>query len=197
MNPYVRGGSFNDPLTIRYRVTQEGDFINDAGSGGPWLNTIKTVEVTRAAGTEDISIPITDDDISEADGKITVEVLPGSGYLIEESRNPAFAIVRDDDPTSVSFGGTNLAVVEGSDDTYTAVLHVVPAPHQDITVRLGIQEPLRGRWARPLAATTRAPASTCRSRPVRAARPSRSARPPPAASASWTTRTLNITSISI
>ena len=140
--PNIRGGSFPNPLTIRYRVTQEGDFV----VASEIRTTTTTVNPT--VNVVDIHIPISDDDTNEADGKITFEILPGSSYIIEEAFNPASVLVKDDDTPQVSFGGTTLAVVEGSTDSYEAVLYARPAPYQDITVRLrGTQEPHQGRWS--------------------------------------------------
>ncbi len=139
--PNIRGGSFPNPLTIRYRVTQEGDFV----VASEIRTTTTTVNPT--VNVVDIHIPISDDDTNEADGKITFEILPGSSYIIEEAFNPASVLVKDDDTPQVSFGGTTLAVVEGSTDSYEAVLYARPAPYQDITVRLRTQEPHQGRWS--------------------------------------------------
>ncbi len=139
--PNIRGGSFPNPLTIRYRVTQEGDFV----VASEIRTTTTTVNPT--VNSVDIDIPISDDDTNEADGKITFEILPGSSYIIEEAFNPVSVLVKDDDTPQVSFGGTTLAVVEGSTDSYEAVLYARPAPYQDITVRLWIQEPHQGRWS--------------------------------------------------
>ena len=50
-------------------------------------------------------------------------------------------------PPVVSFGGINLAVVEGSDDTFRAVLNVDPAPTEDITVRVETEQASQGRWS--------------------------------------------------
>ena len=139
--PNIRGGSFPNPLTIRYRVTQEGDFVVASE-----IRTTTTT-VTPTVNVVDIHIPISDDDTNEADGKITFEILPGSSYIIEEAFNPASVLVKDDDTPQVSFGGTTLAVVEGATDSYEAVLYARPAPYQDITVRLRTQEPHQGRWS--------------------------------------------------
>ncbi|MDE0497509.1 MAG: hypothetical protein OXH86_09160 [Acidimicrobiaceae bacterium] len=136
---YRAGGTFNDPLTVRYRVTQEGSFVDASQTGE------KSVTVTLAQRWTDISIPITDDGINEADGKIKVELLPDAAYQRERGR-VATVVVRDDDVPVVSFGGNTLAVGEGSSDSFEAVLNVDPAPYRDITVRVETEAPLAGRW---------------------------------------------------
>ncbi|MDE0117337.1 MAG: hypothetical protein OXT07_12030 [bacterium] len=139
--PYMNGGSFPDPLTINYRVSQEGDFVASSHLGD------KTAMVSPGSNTKNISIPITVDDVSEANGKIKVELLPGSDYRTSGIRKQATVLVRDDDASAVSFGAPGLAVVEGSADTFHAVLNVDPPPYQDITVRVETEEALSGRWS--------------------------------------------------
>ncbi|MCY3597484.1 MAG: hypothetical protein OXG71_08640, partial [Rhodospirillales bacterium] len=146
-NPYVHGGSFPDPLTIRYRITQEGSYVSGNDSQGTaWLANVRTTTVSPTNNVADIYVPITDDNANEADGSITFEILWGPNYIIEQSRNPTTVFVKDDDTPQVSWGGNTLAVVEGSTEGQ-AVLRVEPRPHQDITVRLSTQEPDQGRWS--------------------------------------------------
>ena len=144
------GGSVALPTNINYRVTQEGSFITEEASS---IELRDPEHVSNGYISRELCVPIIDDDVSEADGKILVEILPATIYgrqyvpdRREEARK-AYAIVRDDDLPTVSFGGTTLAVVEGSADAYTVVLYARPAPYQDITVRLRTQEPHQGRWS--------------------------------------------------
>jgi len=48
---------------------------------------------------------------------------------------------------AVSFGGVDLSVVEGSDDTFRAVLNLNPAPTADITLRVETEQSSPGRWS--------------------------------------------------
>ncbi len=144
------GGSVALPTNINYRVTQEGSFITEETSS---IELRDPEHVSNGYISRELCVPIIDDDVSEADGKILVEILPATIYgrqyvpdRREEARK-AYAIVRDDDLPTVSFGGTTLGVVEGSADAYTVVLNVDPPSYRDFTARLWIQEPHQGRWS--------------------------------------------------
>ncbi len=144
------GGSVALPTNINYRVTQEGSFITEEASS---IELRDPEHVSNGYISRELCVPIIDDDVSEADGKILVEILPATIYgrqyvpdRREEARK-AYAIVRDDDLPTVSFGGTTLAVVEGSADAYTVVLNVDPPSYRDFTARLWVQEPHQGRWS--------------------------------------------------
>ena len=84
IEPPAAGG-----LTVKYRVSQSGDFVAAAGLGDKELETTSPIVF--------ISLPTVNDDTDEADGSVTVTLLTSTDYNIVSGRSSATISVADDD----------------------------------------------------------------------------------------------------
>ncbi len=151
VRPFQSSGKVRYPLTVHYKLTQTGDFITQT-EGHVVINVTSDLEtgcppLCSNRKTATVAVPTTDDRVSEDDGTVTIEVFPGEGYHVEAGFNRATARVRDNDTPKLRFGADNLSVPEGpTDPDPMPVLHVDPAPHKPITVRLTTSDQGGGQW---------------------------------------------------
>ena len=98
------------PLTMRMRLTETGDVLSPGE-----LPPDGEFDVTIPGTTRHIVIDTVDDDVSEVDGTLTLEILPlalSSGHVIRTGS--ATATVRDNDvPPTVSIAAVEASVTEG------------------------------------------------------------------------------------
>ncbi len=121
-------------LTITVAVAEEAgqgqDFVDAGNEGAGRSVTIDT------SGTVEYTVAITDDDVDESNGAITVTIEAGSDYTVGDP-GTATVVVNDDDVAGVtvtqSEGNTEVAE-SGGTDSYTVVLTSEPAADVEITV---------------------------------------------------------------
>ena len=77
-------------IDVTVEVTQSGDYVT-TGS--------KTVTITTS-GTATLSVPTTDDAVTEADGSVTATISTGTGYSVSANNGTATTNVADDDAAS-------------------------------------------------------------------------------------------------
>ena len=77
-------------IDVTVEVTQSGDYVT-TGS--------QTVTITTS-GTATLSIPTTDDAVTEPDGSVTATISTGTGYSVSASNGAATTNVADDDAAS-------------------------------------------------------------------------------------------------
>lgn len=76
-------------LTVKYRVSQSGDFVADDDLGE------KTLTLSGRIAT--VTVPTVDDDADENDGSVTVTILDGAGYVVSANEPSKTRSVEDDD----------------------------------------------------------------------------------------------------
>ena len=134
----AKGANASYPLTINYKATNtKGNYITER----------ETTTGLSAEGVVNLNYTIDDDNVHEAPGSITIELMPGDGYFISQGEGKASMEIRDDDAPRVRFGGTDLSVVEGSSEEYWAVLYMDPVPYKRTTVRVATEHAPAGRWS--------------------------------------------------
>ena len=77
-------------IDVTVEVTQSGDYVT-TGS--------KTVTITTS-GTATLSVPTTDDAVTEVDGSVTATISTGTGYSVSANNGAATTNVADDDGAS-------------------------------------------------------------------------------------------------
>ena len=122
----TRDGLTDETLTVNLSVAEtDGDFVEADKE-----STTQTVEFGAGKATTSYS-PITNDEVDEVHGNVTVTVEPGTDYEVAPDGASASALVRDDDGALVSFAITPaaLSVSEGQTRNLTIVSQTV----QDMT----------------------------------------------------------------
>ncbi len=122
-------------LTVTVAVAEEAgqDFV-DAGTEG----TGRSVTI-GTSGTAEYTVAITDDDVDESNGTITVTIEAGSDYTVGDP-GTATVVVNDDDVAGVTVTqseGDTEVTESGGIDSYTVVLTSEPAANVEITVTSG------------------------------------------------------------
>ena len=112
-------------VTVRYTVTQNGQFVTSGQ-----LGSNKTRTLSGAGAT--ISIPTQNDSADEADGSVTVTLTAGSGYTVGTPAT-ATVTVRDDDVPTAQFAAAASTAAESA-GTRNVAVRLVPAPAQSTTV---------------------------------------------------------------
>ena len=77
-------------IDVTVEVTQSGDYVT-TGS--------KTVTITTS-GTATLSVPTTDDAVTEADGSVTATISTGTGYSVSANNGAATTSIADNDGAS-------------------------------------------------------------------------------------------------
>ncbi|MCY3562576.1 MAG: hypothetical protein OXH26_01440 [bacterium] len=121
-----------DPITVGGLITDEGSYYD--GTAGIVNNLVmipaNTASVTFTLGT-------TNDSIDEADDKLGVRLLNGTGYVVGDP-DLAEVTINDDDSTSVTlaWSGDPTAVSEGSSQTLLLSLGRQPDTGETLTATL-------------------------------------------------------------
>ena len=115
----TRAGLTEEALTVDLSVSDTGAFTAGAAT-----------TVTFGAGMDTTPYtPITDDDLDEAHGTVTVTVDSGSGYAVDPDAASASVDVRDDDATptllTISLEPSSLTVSEGAAARFEVVAATV------------------------------------------------------------------------
>ena len=91
------------------------------------------VEFAANATTATLTIPVSDDNVVEADGRVTIRILTTDEYELDNGFDSVSVLVRDNDiPTLTIAGGS--AVTEGANATFTVTMS--PAPSSPFRVRV-------------------------------------------------------------
>ena len=125
----TRAGDLSGAQTVSVSVAQEGSVLESSVTG------VREVAFADGAAALTLSVATVDDEVDEADGAVTVTVEEGSGYQAGAVRQATVA-VRDDDEAGVQVAPTELAMPEGSSDTYEVVLR--SQPEGEVTVTPGV-----------------------------------------------------------
>ena len=127
--------TLNDaPRTTDTMITVTVGDASDPATEGADYATVGTVTVTITAGqksgTETFSLDPTDDDVDEADERLSVK---GSTTATGLSVSSTTVTIEDDDTRGVTVAPTSLPVAEGRDATYTVVLDSAPTGAVTVT----------------------------------------------------------------
>ncbi len=132
--------------TLDVQITQQGDFLT-SHRDGLTVPSDGLIEVTFPAGilSTYILLKTRDDTVDEADGTVTLTVLPrpsDSLYPILVQGTNTMAVLDDDGPPTVTITADAASVTEGSDVTVTVSRTNAPGEHTRRTfVRLLITDP--------------------------------------------------------
>ena len=132
--------------TLDVQITQQGDFLT-SHRDGLTVPSDGLIEVTFPAGilSTYILLKTNDDTVDEADGTVTLTVLPrpsDSLYPILVQGTNTMAVLDDDGPPTVTVTADAASVTEGSDVTVTVSRTNAPGEHTRRTfVRLLITDP--------------------------------------------------------
>ena len=105
------GGGGEGQMYVTLGVTQEGDYLA-AGAAGE-----HTVEVRGFDYSPQLCVDLHDDDVSEANGAVVVEVLStseGDGVVADPERNTARVTVRDNELPVVTMAPAANVIAEGT-----------------------------------------------------------------------------------
>ena len=127
---------------VRINVEQTGDYLIASDLG------IRTVTIPIGQTTASIQLASLDDRLDEADGTVTVTILPGaasgatedtyqfetrySDLAMRYSHKRSVAVL-DDDHRGVTVSRTRLGIDEGGSGTYTIVLDLQPTGNVTVT----------------------------------------------------------------
>ena len=106
-------------MDITVAVTQEGDYLaaGEAGQRTVTLDGYKTLNDTLSDRSEvELCLDLVDDDVSEANGAVVVEVLStseGDGVVVDSERNTARVTVRDNELPVLTMAAQANEIVEG------------------------------------------------------------------------------------
>ncbi|WP_419924054.1 S8 family serine peptidase [Candidatus Poriferisocius sp.] len=119
------------PLTVKVKVAQSGEFATRTG-----LKTLTMAPSVHGFRSVSFSVPTVDDDISEADGSVSAQVLAGSGYTLSATASTATVTVADNDiipVVSITGGG---GVTEGGNASYTLTANPPPTSNLPVQVKI-------------------------------------------------------------
>ena len=128
------------------QITQQGDFLT-SHRDGLTVPSDGLIQITFPAGilSTYILLKTNDDTVNEADGTVTITVLPrpsDSLYPIPVQGTRTMALLDDDGPPTVTITADAASVTEGSDATVTVSRTNAPGEHTRRTfVRLLITDP--------------------------------------------------------
>ena len=124
--------SFAD-LSINYTVTQTGSFVEIPDSFEPVVLNADQSDVP-------ISIQTIDDALFETDGEVTLQLMPGSGYTIDENDHSISVTILDNDKVTLAIDfadDENRVISEGTSDTLQYQITATPAvPEPGIMVNV-------------------------------------------------------------
>ena len=124
--------STHPALTVRYTVTQAGDYFAST-SLGPG----KTVILAEDAGTATFSIAADDDMNDEVDGAVTVTLTAHSSYSISGTQGAASLDVSDNDGTVATISSQSGNIPEtGGQKIVSVTLSRAPVSGETVTVPL-------------------------------------------------------------
>ena len=116
-----------EDLSINYAISQTGSFVEIPTRIEPLTLVANQAEIA-------FNVPTIDDEILEADGEVTIQLMPGSGYVVDETNYAkSFTILDNDQVTlSIDFADAESQVIqEGTTDTLqykVTATPEVPAP---------------------------------------------------------------------
>ena len=115
--------------------------VNLAASGADGLVGTPPTSTVIAAGETSVTVSVAtiDDEVDEANGDLTVEVVAGAGYTVGNPSSAVVTINDDDDTTpepapTVTIEAGDSPVTEGTPATFT--VRATPAPTAALTVNL-------------------------------------------------------------
>ena len=126
--------SVSSAITVKYTVSQNGDFVASGNLGA-------NKSVPLSGGSVTISVPTVGDSADEENGSVTVTLSDSSGYTLGSSKS-ASVTVNDDDAAPVSIpeisitGGS--AVTEGANASFTVTAN--PAPSSTLSVAVAVTQ---------------------------------------------------------
>ncbi|WP_419837801.1 S8 family serine peptidase [Candidatus Poriferisodalis sp.] len=119
------------PLTVKVKVAQSGEFATRTG-----LKTLTMAPSVHGFRSVSFSVPTVNDDISEADGSVSAQVLAGSGYTLSATASTATVTVADNDivPVVSITGGSD--VTEGGSASFTVTASPPPTSNLSVQVKV-------------------------------------------------------------
>ena len=135
------------PQTLDVEISQQGDFLAASHPDGLTIPSDGRMQVSFPAGTLTTAIILNtkNDTVGEADGLVTLTVLPrpnDSLYPVLVVPTKTMTIRDDDAPPTVTVAADVASVTEGSDVTFTVTRTNAPGEHTRwMLVRLEIDDP--------------------------------------------------------
>ena len=107
---------------IGFQVSQTGDFL---------ASTTITPQTMTTGNTElQVDVAITNDDVKEVDGSVTLQLVAGNNYVLHETNSSATVNIADDDTPTITFDTDKAVYVQGEPITFR--YFVTPRPVRNI-----------------------------------------------------------------
>ncbi|MGI9251914.1 MAG: Ig-like domain-containing protein, partial [Pseudohongiellaceae bacterium] len=108
----------DDPLAIEVLISQVGDYISDTDAMRRQLN------IASSATTVTFNIAIVNDNLDEADGRVTATIQMGTGYSVSTTSSAATVTVADDDLPVISIAAADSSVTEAEFAVFVVATNV-------------------------------------------------------------------------
>ena len=135
---YIWTSSGSTNAMVNYSVTQVGDFLTDSTV----TSSNQTKQVTGSV--EDLEFAITDDNIDEPDGSITVTLLAGPGYILSQTQSHpksiTIAITDNDAPPVINLEAPASPVVAGNNARFTLTTSMNSKWSEAFDVQIAVTE---------------------------------------------------------
>ena len=115
---------------IGFEVSQTGNFLAST--------TIESQTMETGDSELQVEVAITNDEIKESDGSVTLQLVAGNNYVLHETNSSATVNVADDDTPTISFDTDKAVYVQGEPITFR--YFVTPRPVRNITFYVRFKE---------------------------------------------------------
>ena len=135
---YIWTSSGSTNAMVNYSVTQVGDFLTDSTI----TSSNQTKQVTGSV--EELEFAITDDNIDEPDGSITVTLLAGTGYILSQTQSHpksiTITITDNDAPPVINLEAPASPVVAGNNARFTLTTSMNSKWSEAFDVQIAVTE---------------------------------------------------------
>ena len=135
---YIWTSSGSTNAMVNYSVTQVGDFLTDSTV----TSSNQTKQVTGSV--EELEFAITDDNIDEPDGSITVTLLAGTGYILSQTQSHPKSITitmtDNDAPPIINLEAPASPVVAGNNARFTLTTSMNSKWSEAFDVQIAVTE---------------------------------------------------------
>ncbi len=117
-------------IQVKYRVTQVGEYVANANVGDQ--------EIAVSGSQQILSVPTSRDYQVNPHGLVSVELLPGDGYLVGQANTAAITVENRDATPVLTVTANAASFTEGSPAEFT--IHANPVPSGSITVNYEVAQ---------------------------------------------------------
>ena len=115
---------------IGFEVSQTGNFLAST--------TIESQTMETGDSELQVEVAITNDEVKESDGSVTLQLVAGNNYVLHETNSSATVNVADDDTPTISFDTDKAVYVQGEPITFR--YFVTPRPVRNISFYVRFKE---------------------------------------------------------